>query len=188
MRIQKMDDGEALKRKTDFLFEILKRYDHYIATTNFKVALIMSFLATVILGLLGLTVRIMTLPDTGDQCDILGLCAIITVSATIIASLVSEIQLFRSVFPQTGDSKSVDSVIYFGSVTKFDGGSQAYAERIQHLSEKTMLSNVAVQVHAVAGIVEKKFGLLKSATIIVGVLVVPLLAASLLMLIVLGAR
>ena len=49
--------------KQDFLFEVLKRYDHYIGTTNFKIGLIVSFLAAIILGL---TLRIIVLPFPED--------------------------------------------------------------------------------------------------------------------------
>ncbi len=47
---------ESLKNKSSFLFDVLKRYDHYIATTNYKAGLLLSFIAAIILGL---TIRLM---------------------------------------------------------------------------------------------------------------------------------
>jgi len=44
-----MKDNLSRERK-EYLFEILKRYDHYIATTNVKAVLLLSFLGVIIFG------------------------------------------------------------------------------------------------------------------------------------------
>ena len=46
-----MQESGEIEGKSAFLLDVIKRYDHYIATTNFKIGLMMSFFGGVGLGL-----------------------------------------------------------------------------------------------------------------------------------------
>lgn len=64
-----MNEGnENFKDKTAFLFDVIKRYDHYVATTNFKVGLMMSFVGAVVFGLI---IRVMSINPVGSGCNYL---------------------------------------------------------------------------------------------------------------------
>ena len=59
---------ETFEGKCSFLFDVIKRYDHYIGTTNFKVGLLMSFVAAIILGL---SIRIILMGPPESDCNYL---------------------------------------------------------------------------------------------------------------------
>ena len=86
-----MNEGSKnLKDKTAFLFDVIKRYDHYVATTNFKVGLMMSFVGAIVLGL---TIRVMSINPAQSGCNYLYYAVLLSSSLTIICSLSAAINL-----------------------------------------------------------------------------------------------
>lgn len=180
----KKNDNE-LKDKSVFLFDVIKRYDHYIGTTNFKVALIVSFLATVILGL---TMRIMFLTQEESEISCLFKLAIIFSITTILFSLVAMVQLFRVIFPNTKSDEDYKSLIFYGDVATSENGAEGYTKKIIEVNPKDLVVDLAKQTYIVAEIVNEKFRTLKVAVNIVNFLVLPLLTVSLILLIVEGVN
>ena len=179
------DKSNQHPNKSSFLFDVIKRYDHYIGTTNFKVGLMMSFLGTIILGL---TVRIMLLTPTQSGLSFLGNVAILTSITTIVISLFAAIQLFRVVFPNTKNDCSDKSLIFFGDVSSCENGSDGYFEKIKSATDDDLIKDIAVQTYNVAGVVTEKFRVLKIAVNTIMFFVVPLLAVSLILLIIEGTN
>jgi len=177
------DKSNQYQNKSSFLFDVIKRYDHYIGTTNFKVGLMMSFLGTIILGL---TVRIILLTPAQSGLSCLGNVAILTSITTIILSLFAAIQLFRVVFPNTKNNCSDDSLIFFGDVSSCENGSDGYFEKVKNATDDDLIKDIAVQTYNVAGVVTEKFRVLKIAVNTIIFFVVPLLAVSLILLIIEG--
>ncbi len=177
------DKNNQYNNKSSFLFDVIKRYDHYIGTTNFKVGLMMSFLGTIILGL---TVRIMLLTPTQNGLSCLGDFAIMTSIITILFSLFAAIQLFRVVFPNTKNDCDIDSLIFFGDVSSCKNGSDGYYEKIKNATDEDLIKDIAVQTYNVAGVVTEKFRVLKIAVNTIMFFVVPFLAVSLILLIIEG--
>ena len=89
--------------KCAFLFDVIKRYDHYIGTTNFKVGLLMSFIAAIILGL---SIRIILTEPSGSGCDYLYYLASASSLFTILLSILTAVNLLRVVFPNTKTDKN----------------------------------------------------------------------------------
>jgi len=143
----------------------------------------MSFLGTIILGL---TVRIILLTPAQSGLSCLGNVAILTSITTIILSLFAAIQLFRVVFPNTKNNCSDDSLIFFGDVSSCENGSDGYFEKVKNATDDDLIKDIAVQTYNVAGVVTEKFRVLKIAVNTIIFFVVPLLAVSLILLIIEG--
>ena len=174
-----------MKDKQDFLFDVIKRYDHYIGTTNFKVGLMMSFMATIILGL---TLRVMSLEVILKSCNYTYYFSILFTIATIVSSLIVVINLFRAVFPNITNDSSEKSLIFFGDVETCQGGSEGYLQNIKDADLDFLLKDLATQTFSVAGVVSEKFRLLKIAVNITVWGVIPLLATTLILLVLQGVK
>jgi hypothetical protein len=177
--------SEDLKDKTAFLFDIIKRYDHYVATTNFKVGLMMSFVGAI---LLGLTIRVMSITPSSSGCNYLYVAAIFFSTLTIIFSLLAAINLLRAVFPVTKTHDGDKSLIFFGDVANCDGGIEGYTEKIGAASPEQLLEDLSKQTFIVAEIINEKFRILKISVRIIIYGVIPLLAVSLLLFIFQGGK
>lgn len=172
-----------MKDKIDFMMDVIKRYDHYIATTNFKVGLMISFLATVILGL---TIRVMMIsPEVTSNC--ISKIILMIVITTIILAIVAISQLIRVVFPNTNNGDVTDSLIFFGDVSNCDNGATGYYDKINDSDEEIRAKDLASQTYIVAGVVKEKFRVLKIASNLTMFGVLPLLAISLVLILTLGS-
>ena len=174
-----MSEVEDFKDKSTFLFDVIKRYDHYIATTNFKVGLLMSFVGAVVLGL---SVRIVLLGSPQSSCDYFYYCAVGFSVLTVLLSLAAAINLLRAVFPNKKTDKSYSSLVFFGDVLAIEDGADGYAKKIEEATPEELLKDLSKQAFIVAEIVNEKFRVLKIAVRIVIYGVVPALAASLFLL------
>lgn len=179
------EGNENLKEKSAFLFDVIKRYDHYIATTNFKVGLMMSFIGAIVLGL---TIRVMSLIPIQSECDYLYYSAIISSFLTIICSLFAAINLLRAIFPNTKTNDGDKSLIFFGDVASCENGVDGYKEKIEKATPENLLQDLSKQTFIVAEIINEKFRILKISVRIIIYGVIPLLAISLLLLILEGAK
>lgn len=174
---------DAFEDKCSFLFDIIKRYDHYIGTTNFKVGLLMSFIAAIILGL---SIRIILTEPSESNCNYLYHIASAFSVLTILLSVFTAINLLRVVFPNTITDKSYKSMIFFGDVLATDNGADGYAKKIKEATPEEILEDLSKQTFIVAEIVSEKFRVLKIAVNIAVYGVVPMLTVSLLLLILNG--
>lgn len=174
-----------MKEKSAFLFDVIKRYDHYIGTTNFKVGLMMSFIATIVLGL---TIRLISLEIIQDSCNYILFLTVFFGVTTILLSLLAAINLFRAVFPNTNNTSDTKSLIFFGDVASCDNGASGYFEEVKGANEALLLEDLSTQTYNVAQIVNEKFRVLKIAVNIIIYGVIPLLAITLLLLIFEGIK
>jgi len=181
-----LDEGnDKLKDKISFLFDVIKRYDHYIATTNFKVGLMMSFVGAIVIGL---TIRVMSISPVGSGCNSLYYSALLFSALTIILSLSAAINLLRAVFPNTKTHDGDKSLIFFGDVATCENGVGGYQGKVGAASAEQLLDDLSKQAFIIAEIISEKFRILKIATGIIIYGVVPLLAISLLLLILDGVK
>lgn len=89
------------KEKIDFCFDVIKRHDHYIATTNVKVTLLISFLTLVISGI---SIKIIEIPPPSSLSSIYYMVIIFGL-LTILFSLTALANLIRVVFPRLDTKK-----------------------------------------------------------------------------------
>lgn len=179
------EESSELKDKTSLLIDVLKRYDHYVATTNFKVGLMMSFLGAIVLGL---TIRVILLNPIQGEVGCIRYAAIVVSVLTIISSLFAAIYLLRAVFPDTKNIDGTGSVVFFGSVASENKNADEYYRKVVSIEQDAILRDLAVQVYNVARVVSQKFKVLKVAVNTMIYLTVPLLTASLILMIIEGLR
>jgi len=118
------------------LWDIIKRYDSYIATINFKSGLITTFNFGIFAGLLLKASDL--LPDSGFY------MWAIAINLVLIA-------LF-----------SLLSVIFFGSVAEYER--EDYLKKFESMDANSFLEDISGQVHEVARITKSKFNSLDKAT------------------------
>lgn len=171
------EDQSDIENKLSFLFDVIKRYDHYVATTNFKVGLMMSFVGAIVLGVF---IQIIALTPSGN----IIYCLAVQLSVfTIITSLIVAIHLLRVVFPNTKSHDLGKSLIFFGDVSKATDGPDGYVKLVEKATTKEVLEDLSKQTFVMAEIVNEKFRLLKLSVRMLMYGVIPLLGASLLLII-----
>jgi hypothetical protein len=141
----KVTDNEY---KIDFLFEVIKRYDTYIVSTNAKASLIIAF-NSIILGivLLHFSDIIKFYPEPNYTY----IAAKILV-AIVLLSLISLLFMFNVVYPFFGsgadENEQKDSLVFYGSVSKMD--TQRYTDQIRKVSQEDLLADLSIQANILA--------------------------------------
>lgn len=156
------------KETKEYLFEILKRYDHYIATTNVKAGLLLSFLGVIIFGV----VLRLSLNNYANDCQ----TNILVGSAfLLLASCVFVIwKLIRVVLPNTSTGNQSRSLIFFSDVAGFRT-SDDYLDKLSSATQEILKNDLAKQVYFVAKVTDEKFKNLHEASNLIKCLVLPLL-------------
>jgi len=175
VKIDKSTDSPN-ENKIGFLFDVIKRYDHYIATSNFKIGLTSSFLVAVIV-LLFKIFESLTKLNLSDNWNYAFL-ALLTL--TLICCVFSFINIFRAVHPSLDSSENKHSAIFYGDVITTNNGETGYYENIQKMNENEFLKDLAFQTYQVANITNDKFKKIGRAINIVLYGVLPLLTITIL--------
>ena len=153
-----------------FLFDVLKRYDHYIATTNVKAGLLLSFLGVVIFGV----VLRLSFVRLNDGCSSV---ILLTVSALLLITCIYSCwKLINVVLPNVTSSKSDESLIFFGDVANMKSKS-IYVQKIEAIIESDLQKDLAEQVYFVAKVTDQKFKVLTQVSKSIKYVVLPLLMA-----------
>lgn len=173
------------KEKIDFLFDIIKRYDHYIATTNFKVGLMMSFVSAIIIGL---SVQVISIGSKLCQHKLLYYTTIIFCLLTIFFALVSVFRLLKVIFPNTKTYIAKTSLIFYGDVAQINGGCHGFKKSIDSMSTQEFLKDLSEQTFILACITDEKFRFIKAAARLIMYTVLPLLFVSITLLTIKGFK
>lgn len=146
-----------MTNKNNFLWDVVKRYDHYIATTNVKASLLLGFLSVVIFGV------VLRLSFFEFENDCLSILFLIISALLLISCGCSCWQLINVVLPNTNNSKGSNSVVFFGDVANLKS-QDSYCEKIQTSTEQILQKDLAEQVYFVAKVTDKKFKQLAQAS------------------------
>jgi hypothetical protein len=155
------DDKKIIEQKIKNQFEILKRIDSYIGTTNTKCTLIMSYcvgftaLALSLLGRLSLSVE-----NTATAVT-LGL----SYSYSLLFAFICMIMACLTIFPATRSTPARNSLIFFGDISAHKDPS-SYISKIHSTSESDFLKDLAGQTHALSVIAGKKFKIIQYLSLI----------------------
>lgn len=147
------------------LFEVLKRIDTYLVSTNQKLAIIVSYCAAV-LGWLSLNVgKISSLVSTGWlNSFVLALLFIIIVSSCICLLLTAKI-----IFPINTSSveRAVDdSLVFYGDIASAKGGSGGYHGKASSISSEELIKDLSQQIFSVSKILGDKFRSIKIVVLV----------------------
>ncbi|NBB59546.1 hypothetical protein GVN18_09680 [Pseudomonas sp. ODNR1LW] len=152
--------AKEIEQKTKNLFEVLKRLDVYIGTTNTKCTIIMSYCAAVI----GLTTLLISrsVSDVSHPAFLvfIGLFSIIVIASSIVCMWMAISVIFPVTF-SSPENYSGSSVIFFGDVSAIKKESSGYCARIRDISDAEFLDDLSGQVFTLSRIVSGKFERIK---------------------------
>lgn len=147
------------------LFEVLKRIDTYLVSTNQKVAIIISYCAAV-LGWLSLNVGKITGLVTHGW---ISMCVVALLFVIIISSCISLLLAAKILFPVTNSSMERqidDSLIFYGDISATKGGSGGYHGKVSALNADELVKDLSQQIFTVSKILSGKFQAIKSLMLV----------------------
>lgn len=161
-----MDDTVFAIRRAEnqqkLLFEIIKRYDGYIAAANAKVAVILSY-SMAYIG--GVVFKIIDLSAKRTH-DAMWWAALIFAALSIAATFFAASRAYSALNPQTSPGRAQyeqPSVVFFGDVASLEGGRDGYVNRINAISDAEVVNDLARQAFVLASIVSSKMRAVKSS-------------------------
>jgi hypothetical protein len=157
-------DAIQTETKIDFLWDTLKRLDHYIATTNFKSGLVVTANVAILAYLQNQSFSIRT--ELEGVFDV--------VMGLLFCSIAGAVAItFRSVFPSFGARSSnttpPTSILFFGSISRTSAS--GFCNTVRAITSEQMLEDLCNQTHEVASILQFKFRLLQHAITLTAVTV-----------------
>lgn len=159
------DFNKLIEQKIKNQFEIIKRIDTYIGTTNTKCTIIMSYCAAVTAFQILLLSRMDLEYATIRLIVSIGLAC----SFSLITSVVCMLMACLTIFPITFSSPSNyrgTSLIFYGDIVNIKDGSGGYVRKINEVSEEAYLNDLSDQVFTLAGIVSNKFHLIQRLSVV----------------------
>lgn len=145
--------------KIKFLWDVIKRYDHYINSTNTKASLILSFCAAILIGLILKTKDILVQFESG----LLTCIAPILLIVTLIFNIKAIYHSLKTVFPKTSSYTAGLSVIFYNDVANIEKKANGYYEKITNLTEEQVIKDLSFQAYELSIITTDKFEELKKS-------------------------
>lgn len=168
MQPEFVPDAKSIELKLKNQFEVLKRIDTYIGSTNTKCTIVMSYCAAaiaLIFTLLGKTdFTTSQMPFAVSIALASGLSLLLAGTCMVLACTV--------IFPVTYSRKSAfhgNSLIFFGDIANHYKEEDSFERRFLEVSEIDYLKDLTTQVHTLSTIASKKF---QKIQIITSILVV----------------
>jgi len=161
-----MSNSENLDDKISYQFDVIRRYDHYIGTTNFKIGLLLSFLIVI---LVATVVRALGISEEVEQISIFASSVTLLFTFTVLGAVT---YLIRAVSPNVG-SANYRSYGFFGDVANWKGGEQRYYLDFLAEDKEMLLKDICFQTSSVAKIAQEKFRLISCSTKIIIYGVIP---------------
>ncbi|WP_110393106.1 Pycsar system effector family protein [Pseudomonas syringae] len=164
----KTDDGasgKAIEQKTKNQFEVIKRIDVYIGTTNTKCTIIMSYCAAVIALVFALLGRVDLANTTVPFNVSVGLSSSLSLITAVICMLMACLTIFPITFSSPNKHKG-QSLIFYGDIASIQGGADAYIKKVNEITDDRYLEDLSDQVFTLSQILSRKFSLIQKLSII----------------------
>jgi hypothetical protein len=149
-----------------FLWDVLRRFDHYVASTNAKGALLVAY-NSFVAGALVLKWEDVATVVIGSSQALKGL-VIVLIIIVALATLIALSTVFGALVPYLASPKRVGkyhSHIYFEHVAE-RGDANDYLEAFSSATEQELMYDLGTQVHAVAQGLRRKFRLLRATVLV----------------------
>lgn len=156
--------------REDLIVEVIKRYDLYIASTNFKVALHLTFLTAIFAGLL---VFVFKLNESYGSDSLIGILNFLTF-IILILTLWSASFFLRSAEPKLDNHRARLSVLFFGDVSKFTSAEKYRADFLGR-TKGEFLEDLSDQAYALAQVLQHKMNYISKGANLVQFLIIPYL-------------
>ncbi|TWC18626.1 hypothetical protein FBY06_11481 [Pseudomonas sp. SJZ085] len=159
-----MLNAQECERKIKNQFEVLKRIDTYIGTTNTKCTIIMSYCAAAIAFIFTLLTKFDSASASMQLTVGIGIFSVLALVLALWCMVLATLTIFPVTFSKP-DSPRGESLIFFGDIASC-GGSAKYSEYIQKASDAEFLEDLNGQIYTLASIATSKFSRIKLVTII----------------------
>lgn len=164
----KPDNGvlsKNIEQKTKNQFEVIKRIDVYIGTTNTKCTIIMSYCAAIVALMFSLLGRMDLASTTMPFIVSIGISSGLGLITAVICMLMACLTIFPVTFSSPNKYKG-ESLIFYGDIASTQGGVDAYIGKINEVSDEKYLDDLSGQVFTLAKIVSRKFSLIQKLSVI----------------------
>lgn len=159
-----MRELKNIEQKIENQFEVLKRIDNYIVTTNTKCTIIMSYCAAA-------TALIITLLPNLDFSTLItpsliatGLFSILALVLALWCLILATLTIFPVTFSKPG-LQNGHSLIFYGDISLISTGAH-YSQKVKDASNEDFLQDLNEQVYTLASIATSKFSKIKMITVI----------------------
>ena len=157
--------NKLIEQKIKNQFEVIKRIDTYIGTTNTKCTIIMSYCTAVIALQILLLSRIDLENATIQLIVSIGLACSLSLITSVVCMLMACLTIFPITFSSPSNYRGT-SLIFYGDIVNIKDGSDGYVRKINEVSEEAYLNDLSDQVFTLAGIVSHKFHIIQSLSVI----------------------
>lgn len=137
--------------REDLIVEIIKRYDLYITSSNFKVALHLTFLTATFAALLVFVFKLNESYGSDSLIGVMNFLAFII----LILTLWSASFFLKSAKPMLDSHRTRLSVLFFGDVSKFSSAEKYRASYLERTNDE-LIEDLSDQAYALAQVLQYK--------------------------------
>lgn len=152
-----MATKKEYEEKQKLLIEIIKRFDLYINSTNTKIAIILSYCTVCFIGI---GIRFATsFHKESPQWYFYATFIVFIILTSYIIKIA-----YNTLYPDTNPGHSErekQSIFFFSDVASFDGGRDAYKEKIFQITAEEIVDDLSGQAFILANIANDKFKMLQ---------------------------
>jgi hypothetical protein len=149
-----LEEKVDARSKMAFIFDVIKRYDSFTISTNFKASVVIAF-NTLIVG--SVLIKSMDIVRASNIALVKGLVSLLLFFLSM-SSLVSLFFVFRVIYPffkaQSIKDEQQISLIYFQSVSRLT--SQDYFRRLENSTYAALIKDLSEQATILASGLNKK--------------------------------
>ena len=158
-----MSNVQDSEKKIKNQFEVLKRIDTYIGTTNTKCTIIMSYCAAATAFIFTLLAKIEPASASIQLLVAIGVCTVLALALALCCMVLATLTIFPVTFSSPGAHKG-SSLIFYGDIAGCSGGAD-YSRSVQGASDEVFLEDLNGQVFTLATIASGKFDRIKLVTV-----------------------
>lgn len=159
-----MPGTQENEKKIKNQFEVLKRIDAYIGTTNTKCTIIMSYCAAATAFIFTLLAKLDPVGASMPLMVGIGIFSVLALALALWCMVLATITIFPVTFSKP-DSPTGGSLIFYGDIASCGGG-ESYSQNVRQTSDEEFLEDLNGQVYTLASIASSKFSRIKFVAII----------------------
>lgn len=159
-----MLDAKDSEKKIKNQFEVLKRIDSYIGTTNTKCTIIMSYCAAATAFIFTLLAKLEPAKASMQLMVGIGVFSCLALGLALVCMILATLTIFPITFSKPGSPKG-QSLLFYGDIASFGEG-ENYSRKVLKTSEEEFLDDLNGQVYTLASIASSKFDRIKLVALI----------------------
>jgi hypothetical protein len=159
-----MSSIQESENKIKNQFEVIKRIDTYIGTTNTKCTIIMSYCAAATAFVFTLLAKLELAKASLQLIVGIGVFSCLALVLALICMVLATLTIFPVTFSNPKSPRG-QSLLFYGDIASCGSG-EDYSKRIAQVSCEGFLEDLNGQVYTLASIASKKFDRIKIVSII----------------------